>query len=94
MKEVRFHIKKKKIPYSYIFHLYKLFEIFDMFAQNLNCEYTLEPPRRECSYKHPQSMFWIKKIKTNRYSFFFYIKLGLRGYTFHRNVFLMNSPVC
>ena len=29
-----------------------------MFAQNIDCGYTLEPPRRGGSNEYPQSMFW------------------------------------
>ena len=36
------------------------------FAQNIDCEYTLEPPRRGSTYVFPQSMFWVRN-KTNRY---------------------------
>ena len=31
-----------------------------MFAQNIVCGYTLEPPRRGGSNEYPQSMFWTK----------------------------------
>ena len=44
------------------FH-WKNFDIFDMFAQNIDCGYTLEPPRRGGSNEYPQSMFWIKNKK-------------------------------
>ena len=27
-------------------------------AQNIDCEYSLEPPRRGGSNEYPQSMFW------------------------------------
>ena len=37
----------------------KKFDIFLIFAQNIDCGYTLEPPR--------QSMFWSKN-KKNRYT--------------------------
>ena len=33
------------------------FDIFLIFAQNINCGYTLEPPRRGGSNEYPQSMF-------------------------------------
>ena len=38
--------------------------IFHMSAQNIDCGYSLEPPRRGGSNKYPQSMFWaaIRKI--------------------------------
>ena len=35
-------------------------DIFLIFAQNIDCGYTLEPPRRGGSNKYPQSMFWSK----------------------------------
>ena len=38
----------------------KSFNIFLIFAQNIDCGYMLEPPR-------PQSMFWSKN-KKNRYT--------------------------
>ena len=34
--------------------------IFLIFAQNIDCGYTLEPPRRGGSNEYPQSMFWSK----------------------------------
>ena len=42
----------------------KFFDIFLIFAQNIDCGYTLEPPRRGGSNEYPQSKFWskIKKI--------------------------------
>ena len=38
--------------------------IFHISAKNVDCEYTLEPPRRGGSNAYPQSMFWaeIRKI--------------------------------
>ena len=36
-----------------------------IFAQNINCGCTLEPPRRGGSNEYPQSMFWSKN-KNNR----------------------------
>ena len=32
--------------------------IFLISAQNIDCEYSLEPPRRGGSNEYPQSMFW------------------------------------
>ena len=39
-------------------------DIFHISAQNIDCVYSLEPPRRGGSYEYPQSMFWteIRKI--------------------------------
>ena len=41
----------------------KKFDIFLIFAQNIHCGYTLEPPRRGGSNEYPQSMFWSKNKK-------------------------------
>ena len=46
---------KKKLKISW-----KIFDIFLIFAQNIGCGYTLEPPRRGGSNEYPQSMFWSK----------------------------------
>ena len=43
------------------------FAIFLIFAQNIDCGYSLEPPRRGGSNEYPQSMFWSKN-KKNRYT--------------------------
>ena len=45
----------------------KNFDIFLIFAQNIDCGYTLEPPRRGGSNEYPQFMFWSKN-KKNRYT--------------------------
>ena len=39
-------------------------DIFHISAQNIDCGYSLEPPRRGVSNEYPQSMFWaeIRKI--------------------------------
>ena len=49
-----------------IFQL-KIFDIFLIFAQNINCGYKLEPPRWGSSNEYPQSMFWSKN-KKNRHT--------------------------
>ena len=33
-------------------------DIFQVYAQNINCGYPLEPPRRGDSNEYLQSMFW------------------------------------
>ena len=48
------------------FHRKKI-DIFLIFAQNIDCGYTLELPRRGGSNEYPQSMFWSKN-KKNRYT--------------------------
>ena len=42
----------------------KKIDIFHISAQNIDCEYSLEPPRRGGSNEYLQSMFWaeIRKI--------------------------------
>ena len=45
----------------------KIFDIFNILAQNIHCGYTLELPRRGGSNEYPQCMFWIKNNK-NRYA--------------------------
>ena len=42
-------------------------DIFNIFAQNIDWGYTLEPPRRGGSNEYPQSMFRIKN-KENRHT--------------------------
>ena len=80
---------------------FKSFDIFLIFAQNIDFRFTLEPPRRGSSNKYPQSMFWIKNMK-NRFTPtnpFFYRKVGFKGvyfsWTFFGDVylFLFNVPV-
>ena len=64
----------------------KKIDIFLNFAQNIDCGYTLEPPR------YPQSMFWSKNKKnryTPAYPSFTIQKWGMRGYTLHGHVFPM-----
>ena len=40
-------------------------DIFHIFAQNIDCGYSLEPPRRGGSNKYPQSMFLNRNKKNN-----------------------------
>ena len=66
------------------------FDIFLIFAQNIDCGYTLEPPQRGGSNEYPQSMFWSKNKKnryTPAYPSFFYIKVGFKGVYFSRTCF-------
>ena len=48
----------------------KSFDIFLNFAQNIDCGYTIEPPRRGGSNEYPQSMFWSKNRYTPAYPSF------------------------
>ena len=47
-------------PHFYIVKLgfTGVYIIFLISAQNIDCEYSLEPPRRGGSNEYPQSMFW------------------------------------
>ena len=60
----------------------KHFDIFLIFAQNIDCGYKLEPPRRGGSNEYPQSMFWSKNKKnsyTPAYPSFALYKSGVQG---------------
>ena len=71
----------------------KNIDMFLIFAQNIDCGYKLEPPRRGGSNEYPQSMFWSKN-KKNRYTpantSFAIQKWDIRGYSLHGHVFLMD----
>ena len=41
----------------------KISDIFHISAQNIDCGYSLEPPRRGSSNEYPQCMFWAKMRK-------------------------------
>ena len=58
------HLHYENMPMQYIENV---FDIFLIFAQNIDCGYTLEPPRRGGSNEYPQSMFWGKN-KKNKYT--------------------------
>ena len=42
-------------------------DIFHISAQNIDCGYLLEPPRRGGSNEYPQSMFLSRNKKNNTY---------------------------
>ena len=57
-------------------------DIFHISAQNIDCGYSLEPPRRGGSNKYPQSMFLSRNKKNNVYPCkpqFYCIKVGFKG---------------
>ena len=69
-KNENFQIKKWL---SYILHISD---------QNIDCGYSLEPPRRGGSNEYPQSMFLSRNKKNNVYPCkpqFYYIKVGFKG---------------
>ena len=60
----------------------KTSDIFHISAQNIDCGYSLEPPRRGGSNEYPQSMFLSRNKKNNVYPCklqFYYIKVGFKG---------------
>ena len=68
------HYANMSMQYTAIFHgckndnfQMKIFDIFLIFALNIDCGYTLEPPQRGDSNEYPQSMFWSKN-KKNMYT--------------------------
>ena len=68
LKNENFQIKN-----SYILHICD---------QNIDCGYSLEPPRRGGSNEYPQSMFLSRNKKNNVYPCkpqFYYIKVGFKG---------------
>ena len=57
---------------------------FHIFARNIDCGYSLEPPHRGGSNEYPQSMFLSRNKKNNVYPCkpqFYYIKVGFKGVT-------------
>ena len=57
-------------------------DISHVSAQNIDCGYSLEPPRRGGSNEYPQSMFSSRNKKNNVYPCkpqFYYIKVGFKG---------------
>ena len=65
-------IKKKK----------KNSDIFHICAQNVDCGYSLEPPRRGGSNEYPQSIFLSRNNTNNVYPCkpqFYYIKVEFKG---------------
>ena len=60
----------------------KNFYIFHISAQNIDCRYSLEPPRRGGPNEYPQSMFLGRNKKNNVYPCkpqFYCIKVGFKG---------------
>ena len=58
------------------------FDILHISAQNIDCGYSLEPPRRGGSNEYQQSMFLSRNKKNMEYPCkpqFYYIKVGFNG---------------
>ena len=59
-------------------------DIFHISAQNIDCRYSLEPPRRGGFNEYPQSIVFKQNKKNNVYPCkpqFYYIKVGFKGVT-------------
>ena len=79
--------KKKKWKFSD-----KKSDIFHISAQNVDCGYSLEQPRRGGSNEYTQSTFLSRNKKNDVYPCepqFYYIKVGLRSSKLYRYVFVM-----
>ena len=66
-------------PKKWQFFQIKNSDIFHISAQNIDCGYSLEPPRRGGSNEYPQSMFLSRNNKNNVHPCkpqFYYIKVG------------------
>ena len=73
-----------------------MFDIFLIFAQNIDCGYNLEPPRWGGSYEYLQSMFWSKNseaVLTSTYNLCFGAKIRKIGTPLHTPVLLHKSGV-
>ena len=71
----------------------KILIFFYISAQNIDCGYSLEPPRRGGSNEYPQSIFLSrnKKTYTPVNPSFAILKWGLRGSKLYRRVFAMGA---
>ena len=77
-----------------IFRL-KCFGYFHIFAQNIDCVYTLEPPHCiEAVLTSTHNLCFRAKIENNEYPCkpqFYYIKVGCKGVSIHGRVILMTG---
>ena len=71
-----------KAEKKYIKKLKKKTDIFHILIKNIDCGYSLEPPRRGGSNENPQSLFLSKNKKFNVYPCkpqFYYMKVEFKG---------------
>ena len=88
-RQVCFHYENTPIQIHWKFYHQKMTifqtknsDIFHISDQNIDCGYSLEPPRRGGSNEYPQSMFLSRNKKNNVYPYkpqFYYIKVGFKG---------------
>ena len=81
------------IPLNWGLQGYTLFFFF--FAQNIDCGYSLEPPRRGGSNEYPQSMFWAGIWKISEIFFRKFSCFGGKIFSMYLNrcVFVMRNWV-
>ena len=68
--------------HNYMYKKELKYIIFLISTQNIDCGYSLEPPRRGGSNEYPQSMFLSRNKKNNVYPFkpqFYFVKVGFKG---------------
>ena len=82
-------------PHFYIVKLgfTGVYIIFLISAQNIDCGYSLEPPRRGGSNEYPQSMFWseIRKKYQNFFLKIFSLLVVKFSVYLNRHVFVMSA---
>ena len=79
-------------PHFYIVKLgfTGVYIIFLISAQNINCGYSLEPPRRGGSNEYPQSMFWAEIWKISDFFIWkFHFLVAKFSIYLNRRVFVM-----
>ena len=77
-----YHYENTPIQIYWQFYHQKKSDIFLISAQNMDCGYSLEPPRRGGSNEYPQSMLLSRNKKNNAYPCkpqIYYIKVGFKG---------------
>ena len=86
-----FYFSLRKLAYSNIVKVLqlkkeifqiKIFDIFHISPQNIDCGYSLEPPRRGGSNEYPSIYVLGRNKKNNVYPFkpqFYYINVGFKG---------------
>ena len=85
---LKLHFYKVKLGFTGVYI------IFLISAKNIDCGYSLEPPRRGCSNEYPQSMFWaelwkISEILSEKFQFLV-VKFSIY---LNRRVFVMRKYV-
>ena len=83
-------------PHFYIVKLEftGVYIIFHISAQNIDCGYSLQPPRRGGSNEYPQSMFWAEIWKISKFlsENFQFLEMKFSIYL-NRRVFVMSKEV-